>query len=118
MLGAIDLLVCGNSDPGTSCILSPFGKIEGLYFNNSKEPDDVMYNLKQDISRIMKEEGVEYIEIQCETKEDYYKIIDSLVDFNKDAITVSGVSKKEFNIIIESVEDIDAEEGEANAEPD
>lgn len=118
MLGAIDLLVCGNSDPGTSGILSPFGKIEGLYFNNSKEPDDVMYNLKRDISRIMKEEGVEYIEIQCETKEDYYKIIDSLVDFNKDAITVSGVSKKEFNIIIESVEDIDAEEGEANAEPD
>lgn len=59
----------------------------------------------------MKEEGVEYIQIECETKEDYYRIIDSLVDFNKDSIKVSGVSKKELNIIIESAEDVDAEEG-------
>lgn len=98
--------------PGTSGILSPFGKIQGLYFNNSKEPDDVMFNLKQDVARIMKEEGVEYIQITCDNKDDYYKIVDYLMDFNKDAIKVSGVSKKELNIIIESTEDMDAEEEE------
>ena len=69
MLGNIDLLVCGNSDPGTSGILSPFGKIEGLYFNDSREPDDYEFAFKQDIEKIMKADGVKYIEITAENKE-------------------------------------------------
>lgn len=75
-----------------------------------------MWQLKQDISRILKEEGVDYLEIKCETKEDYYRILDSLATFNKEAIKVSGVSKKELNIIIENEEDVD-EEGSADDEP-
>lgn len=100
--------------PGTSGILSPFGKIDGLYFNNSKEPDDVMFNLMQDVSRILESEGVDYLQIKCETKEDYYRILDALTEFNKNAIKVSGTSKKEFNIIIENEEEVDDEEDETN----
>lgn len=88
-----------------------------MYFNDSKEPDDVLYQLRQDIARIMKEEGVEYIQVNCETKEDYYRLIDSLVDFNKESLKISGTSKKELNIIIENEEDID-EEGSGDAESD
>lgn len=69
-----------------------------------------MYDLNQDISRILKEEGVEYIQINCESKDDYYRIIDSLVEYNKDAIKVSGTSKQELNIIIESTEEVDNDE--------
>ena len=98
----------GNSDPGTSGILSPFGKIDGLYFNNSREPNDFEFNLKQDLSRIMKEEGVEYIEIECDNKEDYYKLIDKLSEFNKNCITVSGTSKNKYNVILENTTEEDS----------
>ena len=54
-----------NIMPGTSGVLSPFGKINGLYFNDSREPDDYMYNFKQDISKIMKEDGVEYYDVSA-----------------------------------------------------
>ena len=107
-LGNIDLLVCGNSDPGTSGILSPFGKIDGLYFNNSREPDDYEFNFKQDLSRIMKEDGVEYIEILLDNKDDYYKLIDELAEFNKNCITVSGTSKNQYNIILENATEEDS----------
>ena len=102
--------------PGTSGVLSPFGKIKGLYFNDSKEPDDVMYNLAQDISKLMKEEGVEFIGIDCETKEDYYKIIDALAAFNDNAIKVSCTSKRDLNIIIENATEDEDEEQEEKSE--
>lgn len=105
----IDLLVCGNSDPGTSGVLSPFGQIKGLYFNNSSEPDDFEFNFKQDLSRILDEEGVEKIEIKADNKEDYYKILDELAEFNKNCITVSGTSKEKYTLIVEEYKDLDAD---------
>lgn len=113
-LGNIDLLVCGNSDPGTSGILSPFGKIEGLYFNNSSEPDDFTFDFKKDIKNIMDKDGVEYLEINCDNKKDYYKILNALVDFNEDSITVSGTSKDNFKIIVENSEDADSDENDTD----
>lgn len=104
-LGNIDLLVCGNSDPGTSGILSPFGKIDGLYFNNSREPDEYLYEFKKDISRIMEAEDVEYIEIKTEDKESYYKLLDELIKFNKDSIIVSGTSRDKYTLILEKQAD-------------
>ena len=97
-------------------MLSPFGNIEGLYFNNSKEPDDVMFNLEKDISRIMKADGFEYIEISCEDKADYYKIIDYLTAYNDSAIKVSGTSRDALNIIIENAEDENTEPAETSEE--
>lgn len=113
-LGNIDLLVCGNSDPGTSGILSPFGKIEGLYFNNSSEPDDFTFDFKKDIKNIMDKDDVEYLEINCDNKKDYYKILNALVDFNEDSITVSGTSKDNFKIIVENSEDADSDENDTD----
>lgn len=108
-LGNIDLLVCGNSDPGTSGVLSPFGKINGLYFNESSEPDDYEFNFKQDLSKILEEEDVERIEIKANNKEDYYKILDQLAEFNKNCITVSGTSREKYTLIVEEYKDLDAE---------
>ena len=66
--------------PGTSGVLSPFGQIEGLYFNNSSEPDDFEFNFKKDLSRVLEEEGVERIEIKADNKEE--KIPDDMYQGN------------------------------------
>ena len=95
--------------PGTSGVLSPFGKIKGLYFNESSEPDDYEYNFKQDLSRILEEEGVERIEVTADNKEDYYKILDQLAEFNKNCITVSGTSREKYTLIVEEYKDLDAD---------
>ena len=93
--------------PGPSGVLSPFGQIEGLYFNNSSEPDDFEFNFKKDLSRVLEEEGVERIEIKADNKEDYYKILDQLYEFNKGCITVSGTSKEKYTLIVEEYKDLD-----------
>ena len=95
--------------PGTSGVLSPFGQIEGLYFNNSSEPDDFEFNFKKDLSRVLEEEGVERIEIKADNKEDYYKILDQLYEFNKGCITVSGTSKEKYTLIVEEYKDLDVD---------
>ena len=90
--------------PGTSGILSPFGKIDGLYFNNSREPDAGMYELEKDIEALMKQDGVEYITIHCDNKEDYYNILDKIVFFNFDSCKVLETSKNDYDLIIEPEE--------------
>lgn len=93
--------------PGTSGVLSPFGKIDGLYFNNSREPDDFMFDFKKDIKKIMDDEDVEYLEIKVDNKDDYYKLLSELSNFNDNAITVNGTSKDVYTVIVENEEDVD-----------
>ena len=93
--------------PGTSGVLSPFGKIDGLYFNNSREPDDFMFDFKKDVKKIMDDEDVEYLEIKVDNKDDYYKLLSELSNFNDNAITVNGTSKDVYTVIVENEEDVD-----------
>ena len=93
--------------PGTSGVLSPFGKIDVLYFKNSREPDDFMFDVKKDIKKIMDDEDVEYLEIKVDNKDDYYKLLSELSNFNDNAITVSGTSKDVYTVIVENEEDVD-----------
>ena len=93
--------------PGTSGVLSPFGKIDGLYFNNSREPDDFMFDFKKDIKKIMDEDDVDYLEIKVDNKDDYYKLLSELSNFNDNAITVNGTSKDVYTVIVENEEDVD-----------
>ena len=93
--------------PGTSGVLSPFGKIDGLYFNNSREPDDFMFDCKKDIKKIMDEDNVDYLEIKVDNKDDYYKLLSELSNFNDNAITVNGTSKDVYTVIVENEEDVD-----------
>lgn len=65
-----------------------------------------MYSLAKDISALMKEEGYEYIEINCDSKDEYYRILDELVKYNADALTVYGTSKEQLNIIVEQPEEL------------
>lgn len=100
-LGNIDLLVCGNSDPGTSGVLSPFGKIKGFYFNDENETDAFRFDYAKDLERVLTEENFEYIKINCATKEEYYALLNKLADFNENAIKINGTSREKYEVFIE-----------------
>ena len=118
-LGNIDLLVCGNSDPGTSGVLSPFGKIKGFYFNDENETDAFRFDYAKDLERVLTEENFEYIKINCATKEEYYALLNKLADFNENAIKINGTSREKYEVFIEK-EDMtsgsDSDEKEAQEE--
>lgn len=115
-LGNIDILVCGNSDPGTSGLLTPFGKIKGLCFDDSDEPEDFYFKLNQDLSKFNEDHKINYIKIDCDNPTDYYKIIDKLHKINKEDISVYGTSRDgELSIIVEP-EDIGDGETQSNTE--
>lgn len=101
--------ITGNSDPGTSGILSPFSKIKGLYFNDENEPDNFMFEFRNDIERILKEKGVEYIDIKVDNKEDYYRIMNNLSNFNNDKIKMFWRTEDNYAMTIAAVEELDEE---------
>lgn len=101
-LGYIDVLVCGNSDPGTSGVLSPFTDIDGLYFDNSEEPDDFAYRLSQDLERILKEKDIQYIKFDFESKDDFFNILTKMKEFTNENVRVSGTSREgHYEIVVD-----------------
>lgn len=102
-IGNIDCLVCGNSDPGTSGTLSPFSKIQGLYFDNSNEPDDFLFNLQSDLEKISKENNELFIKLSFDNKDDYLNCINKLEKLNNENIAIYGTSRTDnMEIIIEN----------------
>jgi hypothetical protein len=47
-IGIIDINVCGTSDPGSSGVITPFAKTDGLYFDESYEPEDNIYEMERE----------------------------------------------------------------------
>lgn len=107
-IGHIDLTVCGNSDPGTSGVITPFSKMDKLYFDASPEPDDFMFDFKKSVTNILKDKDVHHIEIKFSDKEDYYKAMNMMRDFKDEAISVFSTSKDDDTmIIVEDAIDLD-----------
>lgn len=101
-LGYIDIIVSGNSDPGMSGVISPFTKLDSMYFNDETEPDDFRYNFREDISRIMSQKGVDYIDITVGNKADFYTALNMIEDFNHDNIKAYGSSTEKYTIVIDN----------------
>lgn len=108
--------ITGNSDPGTSGVLSAFTDMEGLYFDNSEEPDDFSYRLNKDLERIFKEKGIEYIKFDFEDKDDYYNALVSMQNYVHDNIRLSGTSREgHYEIVVdEDVEALDETDNDEN----
>lgn len=104
----IDCFVCGNSDPGTSGLLSPFAKIKGLYFNENDEPNDFLFRLNKDLERIYDKQGIKYIKIDCDSSNDYLNILKELEKFANENISIWGTSRtNHYEIVIEDEENED-----------
>ena len=85
-IGRIDLNVVGNSDPGSTGVLTPFIKTFGLNISDKKEPETKQYELLKIIEEAVQNE-YDYIEkFGIETYDDYYTVINKIYD------TTSGCS--------------------------
>ena len=60
-------------------MLSPFSDIEGLYFDNSDEPDDFVIQLNSDLERIFEKKGITFLRIEFENKDDYFNTLTALI---------------------------------------
>lgn len=75
-LGNIDILHCGNSDPGTSGVLNPFTDMKSLYFDEEPEPDDFLFEYMDDLDKVLTTEYEDYILVRFpyQNKQDFYVI--------------------------------------------
>ena len=102
--------ISGNSDPGTSGLLSPFGKISGLYFDDSPEKDDFMFQFQKDLAEIEKEHGIAYIKLDFDSENDFYNTLMKLNDYLDDNVKLYGTSKTgHYEVVVEAETDDDDE---------
>lgn len=71
MLGKVDMTAVGNSDPGTSGVLTPFIKTDGLYLSDKTEPQSFRYELENQINDKLRDEGYLVVEDYNDEKSFY-----------------------------------------------
>ena len=88
--------------PGTSGVLSPYSKMDGLYFDGSPEPDNFMWVFHQAVNEVAKNQGIKVITLDFDTKEDFYHALEDLQGYTDDKVRLSTTSKEDdLSIIIE-----------------
>ena len=85
-------------------MLSPFSDIEGLYFDNSDEPDDFVIQLNNDLERIFEKKGITFLRIEFENKDDYFNTLTALRKYADDNIKLYGTSREGHYDIVMSEE--------------
>lgn len=106
-IGNIDLLTCGNSDPGTSGILTPFGKIKGFMFDDKSEPDVFIPEFVKDVRKKMEDDGVNYVCVDFgDDIASYYDVLLQSKELLKDGLKLKVTSRDLPEIVVEH-EDIE-----------
>lgn len=77
-VGRIDLNVVGNSDPGSTGILTPFIETDGLNISDKKEPESNQFNLLQIIEEAVKNENYYVETFGIDTVEQYSELLDKI----------------------------------------
>ena len=92
-------------------MLTAYSKMDGLYFDDSMEPDDSIFDLKRAIEKVAAQKEVSFIKIEFEKKEDYYDAMNLLRNFNDEQIHVHSTSREDdLSVVIESDADLDTRE--------
>ena len=93
-------------------MLSPFSNINGLYFDNTDEPDDFAYQLAKDLEKKYEGKNIEYVKLDFESKDDFYNALMSMKKFTEDNVKVSGTSREgHYEIVIEEDKLLDVSDG-------
>jgi hypothetical protein len=96
-IGRIDINVCGNSDPGTSGIITPFCKTDGLYFDDAGEPEEFKFNFERDIIEQEKKKGDKlFIDLGYENISDYFKAKEGFREINS-GIEIKEIEREDLN---------------------
>jgi hypothetical protein len=77
-VGRIDLNVVGNSDPGSTGILTPFIETHGLNISDKKEPETKQFELMKIIEEAVKNENYYVENFGIETEEQYADLIEKI----------------------------------------
>lgn len=114
-----DILVCGSSDPGSSALLSPWGRIKGFYFDSTPEEDHFLFEFKQDMDEKEWEKneanGYKQIRIGSKDKRRYFEVLGKMAKINED-VQVYGTSKEGPAMIIEQTEDVDKKKDKSDSD--
>lgn len=75
--------------------------MDGLYFNDSMEPDDEVFRLRDAIEDLAHQEGIDYISINFDKPEDYYATMNAMRYFVDDNIKIyTSMKDNEYSIIV------------------
>lgn len=89
--------------------------MDGLYFDDSMEPDDSIFDLKRAIEKVAAQKEVSFIKIEFEKKEDYYDAMNLLRNFNDEQIHVHSTSREDdLSVIVESDADLDSRDKDSD----
>ena len=89
-------------------MLSPFAKIDGLYFSKEAEPSEFYYNLMKDLEKKWDDEGYTYIKLNFESSSDFYNALYGISQFNSENIKAYGTSKDDqYEIVLNEDSDMD-----------
>lgn len=82
-------------------MLTPFGKMDGLYFDDSMEPDDTMFSLRNAVEKLAASKGVQYVRVNFHEKEDFYKAMNTFRYFSDEKIQVFMSSKEDdYSLVV------------------
>ena len=88
--------------------MSPFAKIDGLYFDPTEEPCDFYYQLSKDLKEKFKDTNIKYIQCEFDDPRDFYKALKDMEKYTNENITISGTSReRKYEMIINEGSDID-----------
>lgn len=76
-------------------MLSPFGKMDGLYFDDSMEPDDEVFRLRNAVEELAASKDVTLIKLNFEEKDDYYRAMNAFRNFANENIKVYTSSNED-----------------------
>ena len=92
-IGRIDLNVAGNSDPGTSGVITPFCKTYGMYFSDKPEPQTGKFEIDKLIEEFDIAEGKHVETLNINTIDEYYSLMDKCKEVNSTA-SINKVHKE------------------------
>ena len=94
-------------------MLSPFGNIDGLYFDGSNEKDNFTYEFQKDLAEISKDMGIQYIKMDFDSENDFYTALMEMQQYATDNTKLYGTSKDgHYEVVIESEKSDDDDEDE------
>ena len=107
-LGRFDINVCGNSDPGTSGIITPFCKdIKGLQFSDENEPEEFLYEFETSLGEHFQEHDPDNtVIIRYKDSDDYYNKQETFRDIAKQFKMYDSYTVDEDTVLIQiNIED-------------
>ena len=94
-------------------LLSPFGNIDGLYFDGSDEKDNFTYEFQKDLAEIQKQCGIKYVKMDFDSANDFYNALMDMQEYAKENTSFFGTSKSgHYEVVIESEKSDDDDEEE------